>query len=503
MSTLQGLQLIHAVETAHQDNAPLSDDHGKPRITNGLKGVKSRSVIPIEPKTILSEIVEYTEGWPVAVNGNLIVASAAGDLAIKKNEKEFFAWLFEHFDVDWQGTPAISKGEFFEYCRSNAKQCIDATLFPHFPIVDEVLYHHRDTQDGDGQALDGFLDFFKPATACDRELIKAFVLTLFWGGPPGSRPAFLITSDDNSSNQGRGYGKTTLLEMCGDLCGGLLMVSQVESVETIRKRIVNQSNIKPRPRIIAIDNVKTRRFSWADLESMITAREISGYALYQGNGAVANYHTFAVTVNGPSVAKDLAQRFVVIKLAEPAFDSSWQSNVLDYLESKKWAIISDIGELLMGEGHPLPTEGTTRFGTWEKGVLCKVANSEQVRQLITQRQGEIDDDDASRSEFGQFLREKFLLSGPTAPGSQISSGVYRIAHDAMHGLFQEFSPDKVGKNAFKGRIERFGMECLRCVCEPGKPRFWLFRLDGQSLTEEHLNKAKLLLKPSMDEDEEF
>jgi len=100
MSTPQGLQLIDSVETASQSNATLSDDHGKQRITNGLKGVKSRIVMPIEPKMIISEIVEFTKGWPVAVNGNLIVASAAGDLAIKKNEKEFFAWLYEHFDVD-------------------------------------------------------------------------------------------------------------------------------------------------------------------------------------------------------------------------------------------------------------------------------------------------------------------------------------------------------------------------------------------------------------------
>jgi hypothetical protein len=480
----------------------LTESSDRPRLTNGIKDPETKAVWPIDPKVILEKIADYTNGWPVVVGGELVVRSAQNDLEIRKNEKQFFAWLHNYFEVNWLGGAAISKAEFFEFCRSNAEQYTDATSYPHFPAIENVLYNHPSPIEGTGQALEGLLDFFTPATEHDRELILAFILTLFWGGPPGSRPAFLITSDDESVNQGRGFGKTTLLELCGNLCGGLLRLSQVESVETISKRIVNQANNRPRPRIISIDNVKSRRFSWADLESMITSQEIAGHRLWSGNGPVTNFHTFAITINGPCLAKDLAQRVVVIKLGKPSFSPTWQHEVSEYISGKKWEIIGDIEAILSTTTHPLPMDGTTRFGLWEHGVLSKISDAVEVRNLIAQRQRDLDDDDANQKEFGQFLVEKLELIGPVSPSTQVAPGVRKIAHDQMHSLYQEFTGEKVGKNGFKSKVERYSLPSLRCINQPGKARSWLFRIDMQELTLEQLQQATSIPIAAMDEEED-
>lgn len=483
------LEFIQSVEPDGQHTIP---DHqsGKLRLTNASRDAGSRSITPLDPREILNEITKHTQGWPVSVAGELIVLTSQRTLQSKKTETQYFAWLYEHFEVEWQSSPAISKAEFFEFCRSNSDQYTDATGFPHYPCVDGVLYQYPSIDEETGGFLDSFINFFSPATESDRELIKAFILTLFWGGPPGSRPAFLITSAGMSIDQGRGFGKTTLLELCGELCGGLLRISQVENVESIRKRIINQADGKPRPRVIAIDNVKTRRFSWADLESMITARQISGQALYRGNGTVDNLHTFALTVNGPSLSKDLAQRVIVLELAKPEFSASWYTDVLDYIEQYRWQIIGDIGECLSAEVHPLPSEGVTRFGTWESEVLCKVNNASEVRELIKQRQKEHDDDDASKAEFGQFLFEQLSNTFHNSVVTEVVPGLFRIPHNRMHTLYTEYSAEKVvGKNAFKKRVEQLGLLSLRCISDPGKARYWLFRMDQQPLTDSQVQQA--------------
>jgi len=486
-STTPKLEFVQRFEPKSQADLP-PDGTGKIRITNGVMNTKSRSIVPIDPKDILNDIVNYTK-WPVSVAGELVVKSAQSELQVKKTSVEFFAWLYEHFDVDWQKTPAICKAEFFEYCRNNAAQYVEATHFPHFPPVDHVLYCHPSPIPQQGQALDGLINFFNPATNNDRELIKAFILTLFWGGPPGSRPAFLITSNDDSSNQGRGYGKTMLLELCAKLCGGFFKMSQIEKMDSITKRIVNKADKKPRERIIAIDNLKTRRFSWADFESMITSTQISGHALFRGNQSLTALYTYVVTVNGACLAKDFSKRFVIIKLIKPAYSHTWQKEVFQYIEENQWKIIGDIGERLLMEADPLPTEGMTRFGVWELGVLCKVNDAVEVRTLILNRQSEFDDDDANHVEFGQLLFEELKnnhYEQEDIPGVRI------IAHNVMHEYYQSITGEKVGKNAFKARIERIGLQSLKCLYQNGKERFWVFQMNREPLTDEQIEQAKYI-----------
>ncbi len=459
----------------------------KPRLRNGYREAGSKRATPIDPGIILDGITDQTNGWPKAAAGELLVINSCGRTRIIKSVSEYFAWLHSFFDVDWLGAPGIRRDDFFEFCRVNCKQYVDVADHPHFPPIDGVLYEHDQMFPTDNGRLDQFLDFLNPATLHDRELIKAFLLTMFWGGEPGQRPAFLITTDDNGPNQGRGYGKTTLVAKCSELSGGTLCSSQSESIEGLKKRILSQANAEPRPRVIEFDNVKTRRFSSADLEAFVTARSISGHVMYRGNGAVPNHHTVAITINGASLSKDLAQRCVVIKLGKPEHSHSWLKNISDFIEEYKWDIINHIGHLLRSAGPELSDEGCTRWGLWERDVLMKVEDPLEVRELLVERQKEVDDDDANGAEFVKHLREtSYELQAWVMPHSELCSGVKRITHNKMRELLQEFLGDKIGKNVITKKVEALGLPCLHVHASTGKSRTWLFRKDGQPLTEEQI-----------------
>ncbi|MCH9656032.1 MAG: hypothetical protein K0U86_18910 [Planctomycetes bacterium] len=475
---------LELVFEAHPDEsiAQLIDQPQKPRLINGVPTKESKRVTPIDPEVILTNIQSHTDGWPKCVAGELVVKSSSGKLEIKKNDAQYFAWLYEYLDIDWYGSPGIPKKEFFEFCRCNSERYVDAADYPHFPPIEGILYQHEQATHENGQALNGFLEFFTPATPQDRELIISLLLTFFWGGTPGARPMYLITTEDDSANQGRGWGKTTLLTMCAELCGGMLSTSQSGSIEALKKRILNQANHEPRPRVIAIDNVKTRRFSSADLEALVTSRTVSDHVLYSGNGSIPNLQTVGITINGASLSKDMAQRCVIIKVGKPEYTQNWQQDLEDYIENKRWAIIGDIGQLLLSE-QTLPDAGTGRRGKWERDVLSKLNHPLQLRQLMKSREKQVDDDAANGHEFVKHLEEN-LQSMKIYP-----SGIVRIPQVKMHELLADFLGERVGKNSVKKKVEALGLPCLHQVVKPGKLRVWLFRKDGQALTSEQIESA--------------
>ena len=222
------------------DNTP--NESGKLILTNASGTGKGSKSVSVDPEIILAVIVERTSGWPKRAAGQLIVKSAGGSVRFIKNDTELFAWLYEYFDVSWRASPGVSPKVFFEFCRNNAEQFDDFASYPHFPRIDRILYDHSEPVYAEGEALDEFLNFFSPSTPEDRELIKALVLTLFWGGEPGQRPAFLITTDGSGPANGVGAGKTTVVETCSKLCGGFLSTSRTESIEGLKKRILKQDN---------------------------------------------------------------------------------------------------------------------------------------------------------------------------------------------------------------------------------------------------------------------
>ena len=476
---------LEPVATCQPENEslPITQETDKPILMNASGAGPASKSVAVDPAIILAEITEHTSGWPKCAAGQLIVKSSFEKIRPIKNYTELFAWLYEHFDVMWRSSPGIPKSEFFEFCRNNTEQYDDVANYPHFPAVDGIFYDHPEPVYADGEALEQFLDFFTPATSEDRELIKGFLLTLFWGGPPGARPGFLITTTDQSTNQGRGWGKTTLLEICASLCGDMISFSKSSSCDAMTKRILTQANHEPRPRVLAIDNVKTRRFSSADLEALITERHISGHVMYQGNGSVPNLNTVGVTINNPSLSKDLAQRFVVIKLGKPTFTPGWQQQVETFVKANKWKIIGDIEHIMVSEGHTLPESGTSRHGAWEAGVLSKLDSPQELRDVIKNRGKDFDDDAAIGFEFHKFLEESLDNF------QSDSNPIVRLTHVQMQNFLKDFLGEPVSVQSVKKKVDAIGLPCIHQVNKPGKPRVWLFRRDGEPLTSEQINQV--------------
>src|SRR5262245_9983964 len=91
----------------------------------------------------------------------------------------------------------------------------------------------------DGEYLEEFIAFFKPLSSTDGELIMAFVVSLAWGGAPGSRPAWLFTAPESDSHGGRGVGKSKLIELCAEVVGGMIEISPNEDIISIKKRLLS------------------------------------------------------------------------------------------------------------------------------------------------------------------------------------------------------------------------------------------------------------------------
>jgi hypothetical protein len=223
------------------------------------------------------------------------------------------------------------------------------------------------------------LDRFRPETTIDRDLIQAAFMTPAWGGLPGCRPAFVVTSDD-----GRGVGKSKVPETIGYLYGGHIDVSAGEDIEQLKTRMLTPG--ARTKRIALLDNVKTLRLSWAELEAMITSPIISGRQLYVGEGQRPNLLTWFITLNGVSLATDMAQRSVIIKVVRGKYDGPWWEQTRQFIDQHRERIIGDIIAALRAE--PFPLAEFTRWATWEQHVLCRLPEPGEAQRLILDRQGE-------------------------------------------------------------------------------------------------------------------
>ena len=91
-------------------------------------------------------------------------------------------------------------------------------------------------------------------------------LTPFWGGGPGDRPAFVIGGPENDGPRaGRGVGKTTLVELVGELAGGYLDCEIDEKAGDIKTRLLSAD--ARGYRVALLDNVKSLHFSSAPWRS--------------------------------------------------------------------------------------------------------------------------------------------------------------------------------------------------------------------------------------------
>jgi hypothetical protein len=291
---------------------------------------------------IIKDVHERSGNWPRRIDTLLFVDDPINGLCYfdKRTAAGLFGWLRRHNQVRWKGGGRfVRESELFAELERTAHKYVAVESLPHEPTIPDIYYRHAEVTPGNGKHLQALVKQFRPETTIDHDLIKAAFLTVFWGGPPGRRPAFVITSDD-----GRGVGKSTLAEMISYLCGGHISISPDDKMSEIKQRLLTPKFRDKR--IVFLDNVKSLRLSWPDLESLVTESVISGKQMYEGESQRPNLLTWFITLNGVSLATDMAQRSVIIKLVKGENDGNWLETTTKYIDHFREQIIGDIIGLL-------------------------------------------------------------------------------------------------------------------------------------------------------------
>jgi hypothetical protein len=357
-------------------------DPGPATITNAVRLKKKGPLVPLPMADVLGRVRKATGDWPRRVSSALFVHDSGG-VAWLEGAAALFGFLGSKAGIlRWHKvTGGHTKEEVYHELRRVATAYAGVEVLPHEPPIPALYYAHAPVTPGNGRTLEALLDHFRLASPLDRDLTKAGMVTLFWGGGGGCRPVFVYTGDG-----GRGIGKTKLAAMTADLGGGAVELAADEDIEVIKQRLLSPEGITRRAALL--DNVKSRGFSWANFEALVTAPTISGKRLYTGEASRLNVLTYFVTLNGVALGTDLAQRSVIIKLDRPERSGTWEEETYRFIDQNRAALVGDIVAFLKGpRGH---LEKHSRWAAWERDVLSRLPDPAAAQHLIAERQGQAD-----------------------------------------------------------------------------------------------------------------
>jgi hypothetical protein len=376
---------------------------------------------PLRLNELCKYVFDLTSGWPQRVAGSLAVPvwdATFGRWRVQYLCKpaSLIAWLDRFGRVDWnRQSGAPEKSEFLEALLQQAPRSEWATEYFHFPIPTGVLYVNSSPTPRSTGALDRLLAFFRPFTPADRVLLKAFFLTLFWGGPPGKRPLFVFSTGGAAADAeaGRGAGKSTVVHVGGALCGGYLTLARQQDRDRLLSDLLSPHGLGIR--LVVMDNIKALKFSSEDIEQLITATVIDGHAMYVGHDARPNYVTYCMTANEPCLSSDLASRCIPVELGRAPKSAAWDEELGRLLGDR--AFIEELNADIAWH-LSRPTEGYTddpndRWAMWWKCVGYPACGSpdvlRHVREVVRERRGEVDGDRVGREAAADAVRD--LLRG--------------------------------------------------------------------------------------------
>ena len=394
-----------AMRQPNPDSAEISASQAE--LTAARK--KPTTPVALGLNRILDELWLLTDDWPRRAGSSLFVDDPQHGIRWfdRRGVAGLFGWLREFADVKWRrGDNFCSTTELFASLEQTATMYQAIELLPHEPPIQGIYYRAPTIKldgsvsaTGDGACIRKFLSFFKPETTVDHDLLMATLMTEFWGGPAGSRPAIVF-----SSEAGRGVGKSAAADIFAEVAGGAIAAGANEDIAVLKQRLL--SPIGRTKRVALLDNVKSLRFSWAELEGMITASVISGKEMYIGEGQRPNTMLWLITLNGASMSTDMAQWSVIIHLARGDNDGTWLEDTRKFVIENREALIADIIAALRAERRPLAKY--SRWASWEADVLTRLPNPEEAQRLILARQGtancELDEIEIVEQFFADKLR---------------------------------------------------------------------------------------------------
>jgi hypothetical protein len=427
------------------------------------KGKATVRNVPVTEATLAARLSEDSGGWPRRVGGVLFAVEDGGVLQLD-SEAAFYGWVTRQYltPIEWaNATGFLTQSNFYESLRQGVEKYDAVETLPHLPELPGHYYvNPADGYDrgGGGRALAGLVKRLNPATEADRHLVTAMLVTPFWGGPLGQRPAFLIESDDDDGRGGRGTGKSTLAQTVAHLCGGGIDVRPTENARDVKVRLLSKEGLGRR--VVLLDNVKTLRLSWADLESLITCDYVSGHQLYVGEARRPNTFTWLITVNNASLSKDMAQRCCVVRVKRPAYAAAWREDVLNYIDVYRDDVVADALDLLGKSRQELGSY--SRWAAWERDVLARCGDAEGCQRVIADRQADLDGD----QEESDLMREAFveLL---LRYGHDPEKDVVHVPSAEVARLVNDTTGEKWGQSRASTHLKTLAVPELRKLRHPG------------------------------------
>lgn len=429
------LALANRPDSVRNSRLVPSESNGKPTTRE----------VPLTIPEIIERISRATDRWPRRI-GSALFVHEAGRPAVSwlESPSALFGWLnTQTGPVHWRnntrdGTGFATQEEVFCELRRKATNYEAIEVYPHEPRLDRHYYLCENIAPGDGATLRKFVRLFSPATDADGDLILAMILSLFFGGPPGSIPCFAITSDD-----GRGAGKTTLANVVAALVGGTIDVSANETIRDLKERLLSPDATTKR--VVLIDNLKSLKFSYGELEALITASQISGRRMYVGEAARPNNLVWMLTLNGANFSEDMAQRSVIVKLAKRTYNARFHDRVSRFLLKHQPEIVADAVGILRAK--PATLSGYSRWSLWERGVLAHVADPAECQRVIAERQAQtnVDVDEVE-------IVEEHVAEQLASCGYQPDVDVVRIPADVMAKWYASATNERDARTARVGRL---------------------------------------------------
>jgi hypothetical protein len=156
--------------------------------------------------------------------------------------------------------------------------------------------------------------------------------------------------------------------------------------------------------VALLDNVKSLKFSWGELESIITSDRVSGKEMYVGEGSRPNTLTWFITLNGANLSTDMAQRSVIIKVSKPDRRGSWEAEVRGFVKQNRAALVADIIGVMRAEPHKF--SGFTRWAAWEADILSRVPEPVDAQRLIDERRPAVDAEQEENEMIEQYFTEQ-------------------------------------------------------------------------------------------------
>ena len=372
------------------------------------EGNERQAKFYVELPEIAAAVTQAAGNWPRRCGGMLFVSS---DRPVELPEQnaiqyltdvdELFAWMQKHCDVRWgtgdvlhpvsgERLTAPTKREFFAYLEDNASPSYrSAESLPHVPPMQDVFYipcrlpavDHSDLT----TPLWELVSRFNPETEEDRMLMLAALMTPGWGGPAGTRPAFLFTS-----THGMGVGKSATASVLADIWGGSIGIGASEDWDQVKKRLLSDDALGKR--ICIIDNLKGK-LSGGDIEGAITAKELDGWKPYHGQASRPNFLTWYLTANSPSLSRDLANRSIIIRLGAQKHGEDFIGWAEKFIPANRAAILAEIFEKLAGPPKCLIARvNRDRWGGWQDGVLSRLDSGNTLAAMSAGRRPDVDSD---------------------------------------------------------------------------------------------------------------